>query len=113
MKSYKLSAIVTFCNQKQFIQQAIDNILAQEVNFPYEILIGVDGDKDQDTLSILAKYTEKYKFIKMQMFNSSQELIGLSRASRNRYALAKKATGQYITLHVQGIISQGCQIFRL
>lgn len=97
MKNYKLSVIVTFCNQSKFIQQAIDNILAQEVNFTYEILIGVDGDKDQDTLSILAKYTEKHKFIKVMMFDSSNELIGLSRASRNRYALAKRASGQYIT----------------
>lgn len=97
MKNYKLSVIVTFCNQSQFIRQAIDSILAQEVDFTYEILIGVDGNKDKNTLSILAKYTAKHEFIKVLMFDSSNELIGLSRASGNRYVLAKKASGQYIT----------------
>lgn len=97
MNKCKLSVIVTFCNQKQYIPQALDNILSQEFNFQYEILVGVDGEKDLETLAILTTYTNKFNFIKTLMCDSSDELIGLSRASRNRYALAKKASGQYIT----------------
>ena len=97
MRKCKLSVVVTFCNQSQFIRQALDNILTQQVNFPYEILIGIDGEKDAETMSLITKYSNKYEFITILMCNSSDDLIGLSRASRNRYSLAKKAVGQYIT----------------
>lgn len=42
----KLSVLVTFCNQRQYIKRALDSILAQKTNFDFEVLIGLDGVYD-------------------------------------------------------------------
>src|ERR1041385_1211197 len=43
----KVSILVTTYNQENLITQAIDSILTQEVNFPYEIVIGEDASTDR------------------------------------------------------------------
>jgi glycosyltransferase involved in cell wall biosynthesis len=43
----KVSILVTTYNQEHLITQAIDSILAQEVSFPYEIVIGEDASSDR------------------------------------------------------------------
>ncbi len=40
----KLSVLVTFCNQKEYIKDALDSIVNQKTNFDYEILVGLDGN---------------------------------------------------------------------
>ena len=42
----KLSIFVVTYNQEQYIRQALDSILAQRVNFDYEIIIGEDCSTD-------------------------------------------------------------------
>ena len=42
----KVSILVTTYNQEHLITQAIDSILAQEVSFPFEIVIGEDASTD-------------------------------------------------------------------
>ena len=46
--------IITY-NQAGFLRQCLDSVLAQEVDFPYEIVIGDDGSTDS-TSEILAEY---------------------------------------------------------
>lgn len=46
-------------NQKDYIQQAMDCILAQETDFPYEIVVGDDGSTD-GTRSIALDYQDKF-----------------------------------------------------
>ena len=42
----KLSILVTFYNQEEYVDQALQSIIDQKVNFKYEILIGDDGSSD-------------------------------------------------------------------
>lgn len=43
----KVSILVTTYNQENLVTQAIDSILTQDVNFPYEIVIGEDASTDR------------------------------------------------------------------
>ena len=60
----KLSVMITFCNQKLFIRDAIESCLSQKYNFPIEILIGLDGE-DEESEEIINSYTRQYNFIKL------------------------------------------------
>lgn len=42
----KLSVLVTFYNEKEYVKRAIDSVLNQDIGYPYEILIGDDGSSD-------------------------------------------------------------------
>src|SRR6266576_553941 len=42
----KVSALIVTYNQEKFIEQAIRSALMQQVNFPYEIVIGEDCSTD-------------------------------------------------------------------
>ena len=42
----KLSVLVTCYNQIKYIEQAIESVLSQKVNFAYEIIVGDDGSSD-------------------------------------------------------------------
>jgi len=51
--------IITF-NHENYIRQAIDSVLMQNVNFPYQIIIADDNSTDS-TREILKEYEDKYK----------------------------------------------------
>lgn len=55
----KLSVFVVTYNQEQYIREALDSILAQQVNFDYEIIIGEDCSTDS-TPAICDEYAAKY-----------------------------------------------------
>lgn len=60
----KLSICVITYNHEAYIEKCLENILHQEVNFEYEIIIGEDHSTDQ-TAQIVKKYAEMYpKLIK-------------------------------------------------
>lgn len=46
-------------NQEQYIEQALDSIVAQKTNFPFEIVIGDDASKDR-TREICEGYVKRY-----------------------------------------------------
>lgn len=85
-----VSIIVPTYNHEKYIQQAIDSILMQKVNFSYEILIGDDGSKDS-TSFILKCYQAKYPDIIHLTLHSVN--IG---ATRNAYGLLTSAKGKYL-----------------
>ena len=76
---FELSFLITFCSQKEYARQLIDSLLAQETVFPFEILVGVDGE-DDGIVDILDSYVEKYPFIKYYRLNSDSRLLSLSTA---------------------------------
>ena len=39
----KLSVLITTYNLENYVAETLDSVLAQEVNFEYEILVGDDG----------------------------------------------------------------------
>jgi glycosyltransferase involved in cell wall biosynthesis len=55
----KLSVVVITYNHERFIAQALDSILAQRVNFDYEIVVGEDCSTDS-TRDILMDFHRRY-----------------------------------------------------
>jgi len=55
----KLTVIVLAYNVEKYVREALDSIVMQKVNFPYEIIIGNDGSTD-GTVAILEEYKKKY-----------------------------------------------------
>src|SRR5467141_3301249 len=49
----KVSVLITTYNQEDFIAQAINSVLSQEVNFAYEIVIGEDASTDRTREMVL------------------------------------------------------------
>ena len=56
------SVVIITYNQQEFISQAIESVLAQKVDSPYEIIIGEDMGSD-NTRAICEKYAAKYDYI--------------------------------------------------
>ena len=61
----KLSIMVVTYNQEQYISECLDSILAQEVNFYYEIIVGDDCSTDT-TGRILDTYAAKHSCISVK-----------------------------------------------
>ena len=55
----KVSFLVTFYNQEQFVAQALDSILALDKPFEWEILVGDDGSSD-GTADAVKAYMQRY-----------------------------------------------------
>ena len=54
----KVSVIMLAYNHEPFIEQALNSVLEQETNFPYEILIGDDSSTDK-TSKIIEEYANR------------------------------------------------------
>lgn len=91
----KLSVLVTFCNQKEFIKDALDSIFNQITEYKYEVIVCIDG-KCEGSEEIIMEYMSRYDNIALYKTSSPKDLIPLSRASYNRSLLASKALGEYV-----------------
>ena len=89
-KEVKLSVLVTFCRQKEFIDEALKSIFNQKTNFEYEVLVGLDGE-DADSEKIIKKYPVKL----FKCDSAKLNTIPMERASNNRLQLLKNAAGKY------------------
>ena len=95
----KISFLVTYYNQAQYVPQSLESILA--IDFPddclYEILVGDDGSND-GTQAAVQKYVEKYPG-KIKLFEMPREqnvkYNSILRASANRLNLLSNAAGDY------------------
>ncbi|WP_458399744.1 glycosyltransferase [Mailhella sp.] len=93
-----LSVLVTFCKQRRYIDDCLRSLIGQKTQYPFEILIAVDGE-DDGSMDLLASYAARYEFIHYWKVESDPRLLSLSRASCNRLFLLEKAVGKYfITL---------------
>ena len=94
----KLSVLVTFCNQRQYIKRALDSILAQKTNFDFEVLIGLDGVYDGSE-EIIREYTDKHDFIRLyKMSFAGMDTIGIEKASLNRKSLLETSAATVAVL---------------
>ena len=93
MKDEKIKVSVTLLSYKhaKYIRQCLDSILAQKVNFRYEIIVGDDCSED-GTKEILLEYKEKYPDIFVLVLNEKNQ-----GATRNAYNIAKLCRGEYIS----------------
>lgn len=100
----KLSVLLIFYNQAQYVDQALKSVLMQKVIFDYEILIGDDGS-DDGTMEKLATWRNNYPD-RIKIFQQAREpemkqpspLQARRRGSLNRLRLLKEARGQYFAL---------------
>ena len=94
----KLSVLITFCNQKEFIKDALDSVINQKTDFEYEVLIGLDGE-DAESEKIIKSYMSIYDNLKLfKCNNSTLNTINIEKASNNRVNLIKNAIGEYFCI---------------
>lgn len=68
----KLTVVTTTYNQEKYIGEAIEGMLMQKTNFPFQIVISNDCSTD-NTLKILEEYKEKYPE-KIKIINNEKNL---------------------------------------
>lgn len=85
-----VSIIMTTYNQEKYIRQAIDGVLFQITDFPYELIIGEDCSSDS-TLSIVEEYQKQYPD-RIHLITSPAN-VGMR---ANELRCLKAATGKYI-----------------
>lgn len=94
----KVSVLVTFYNQKQYVDEALRSVFSQQTTFPFEVLLGDDGSSD-GTYEKLLKWQSYYEDC-CRVFHmdrdSSKKYEPIVRVSRNRLNLLKHASGKYI-----------------
>jgi glycosyltransferase involved in cell wall biosynthesis len=91
--------IITY-NHAPFIKECLDSVLAQDVDFPYEIIVGEDNSTD-GTRQICIEYAEKYPDkIRLYLRRPDQkiEVNGKKTFHFNFIENLKAARGEYIAL---------------
>ncbi|MCR4675578.1 MAG: glycosyltransferase [Lachnospiraceae bacterium] len=85
-----LTVTVITYNQEHYVESAINGVLAQQTNFPVEILISDDASSD-GTYEILKQYEKKYPNRLSVVYRKTN--VG---ATRNSYENYISARGKYI-----------------
>lgn len=90
--SPKVSIVTTTHNQEAYVRQAFDSFIAQQTDFPVEIVVADDASTDS-TPDIIREYAERYPHLFRPIFRS--ENLGLN---RNLVGALTTARGEYIAL---------------
>jgi glycosyltransferase involved in cell wall biosynthesis len=86
-----ISVGVMSYNQERYIRHTLDCILAQQCSYPFEIVIGDDGSKD-NSRRIIGEYQQKYPgMIKLLPEAPNKGIL------RNYADIVKACSGKYIT----------------
>ena len=85
----KLSVAMITYNQERFIGQAIESVLAQKVNFDYEIVIGEDCSTD-GTRAIVTDFSRRYPgrivpLLRERNLGGPHNFLGTLAACRGQY----------------------------
>lgn len=91
----KISFLVTFYNQKEYVKQCLDSILAIDKPNEWEIIVGDDGSSD-GTVETVKCYVDKHPdkiFLYVMPRNKDIKYDSVRRASANRLNILKHATG--------------------
>jgi glycosyltransferase involved in cell wall biosynthesis len=88
----KISVCIATYNHEHFIRECLDGVVAQQVNFDYEIVIGEDASTD-NTLAICQEYASKYPAL-IKLLTTPVNLGMLQNGMRT----AAAATGKYIAI---------------
>lgn len=84
-----VTVVVVTYNQEQWIRQTLDSILAQQTEYPFEVIIGEDHGTD-GTRAICQEYADKYQNVKL---TPSIENVGVC---TNWIRCVQAGTGKYI-----------------
>ena len=97
MTDYRITVLVTFYNQEEYVDQALDSVFMQETDFPFNVIVGDDGS-DDNTVEKVRAWQERYPgrlSIHVQDRESGKKYIKGARASRNRLAILKQVEAPY------------------
>ena len=95
----KLSCLITNYNQIRWIEEAVESILNQNINFAYEILIGDDGSNDGSLELLKRKYGEKEQIrILVQDRTDGVREFSNWRHSRLIFRLLDESRGEYLSI---------------
>lgn len=93
----KISILVTFFNQKKYVDTALTSIFMQKTSFPYVVIIGDDGSTD-GTIEKIRDWQSRYPNsieLYIQERDTQKNYIKGSRASRNRLNILEKVSSPY------------------
>lgn len=90
MSNLMVSIICTSYNYAEFIERAIDSFLAQEVDFPYEIIL-VDDCSTDNSRAIIQSYAQKHPDLIRVFLNEENKGI-----TRTWIDICKEVRGKYI-----------------
>ena len=91
MKDPKLSVILITYNHEKYSEKALDSVLSQVTDFPFEIVIGDDCSPD-DTKNIIREYRDKYPDI-IRIVHREKNT---GRPTLNVYETTMKCRGDYL-----------------
>ena len=92
----QVSILITCYNNEKYIRDAINSVLMQLGDFSLEVLVGDDGSND-GTREIIEEFRKSYpNIVKLYVSDRGNNIKSGVRAARNRIALLKYATGDYI-----------------
>lgn len=91
MKDPKLSVILITYNHEKYIEKALDSVLSQVTDFPFEIVIGDDCSPD-DTKNIIREHRDKYPDI-IRIVHREKNT---GRPTLNVYETTMKCRGDYL-----------------
>ena len=89
VENVMVTIVVCTYNQERWIRQTLDSILAQQTNYPYEVIIGEDHGTD-GTRAICQEYANKYDNVTLL---PSTENLGVT---ANWIHCIQAGTGKYI-----------------
>ncbi len=91
-KRPKLSVVTTTHNQEAYVRNAFDSFVAQQIDFPMEIIVADDASTDA-TRAIIQEYVDRYPHLFRPILRPKN--LGLN---RNLVDALSKARGTYIAL---------------
>ena len=101
----KVSVLMITYNQEEYIAQAIDSALHQEVDFNYEIVVGDDCSTDS-TKTVLRDYQQKHsERIRLLLhkqnlgFSGKKNLVQTLRACEGKYVAILEGDDYWISPH--------------
>lgn len=93
----KVSFLVTYYNQEEYVKQNLESILAVDKPCDWEILVGDDGSADgtvEEVERYISKDPEHIKLFVMPR-EKEKKYFSVQRASQNRLNLLSHATGDF------------------
>ncbi len=89
----KVSIICLLYNMKEYIAQALDGMLMQKTDFPFEIIVHDDASTDGST-AILREYVEKYPDIIVPIFQTENQYS--KKVSLTKNFIFPMVRGEYV-----------------
>lgn len=96
----KVSICITTYNHEKWIVQAIESVLCQKTDFPFEIILGED-DSDDNTREIVVDYASRYPKLIKAFLNDRKNVVYIDGFATGRWNFInniKNARGEYIAM---------------